>query len=78
MHIARSYSISFQLLELIYMNYEWLDPLGRGNVATTLVQPDEVDMVLCCIRLRFEKSSPRWRIAGSVGAKAHHSSFNDD
>ena len=32
-----------------------------------MVQPIGVDMVLCCVRLRFEKSSPRWRIVGRKG-----------
>ena len=33
LHIARSYSISFKMLELggaHLMNYRWLDPLSRG------------------------------------------------
>ena len=28
------------------------------------MEPDGVDMVLCCVRLKFEKSSLRWRIVG--------------
>jgi len=35
-HIARSYSISFKLLELIWMNYGWLDPLGRGYIGNRI------------------------------------------
>ena len=29
-----------------------------------MVQPIGVDIVLCCVRLKFEKSSPVWRIVG--------------
>jgi len=32
-----------------------------------MVQRIGVDMVLCCVRLRYEKSSPRWRIMGREG-----------
>ena len=28
------------------MKYGWLDPLGRGHIGNTLVQPDRVDIVL--------------------------------
>ena len=37
LHITRSYSISFQLLalgELVWMNYGWLDLLGRGYIGS--------------------------------------------
>ena len=44
------------------MNYRWLDLLSRGYIGNCTDQPDRVDMVLYSVRLRFEKSSPRWRI----------------
>ena len=37
------------------MNYRWFDPSGNNIGATQLSH---------CIRLNFEKSSPRWRIMG--------------
>ena len=47
-----------------WMNYRWLDPLGRGYVGNNMVQSDRVDIVLCWVRLRFKKSSPRWKFVG--------------
>ena len=48
----------------IWINYVWLDPVGHEYVGNHNGQPIGVDMVLWCVRLRFEKSSPRWRIVG--------------
>ena len=65
--IARSYSISFKLLELMeldWMNYGWVDPLSRVCRQPHWCSTNGVDMILCCVWLRFENSSPRWRIVG--------------
>ena len=51
-------------VKLVWMNYVWLDPLDRGyvgnrNDATGWMSRN---WLICCVRLKFEKSSPRWRI----------------
>jgi len=47
------------------MNYVWLDPLSRGYIGSVMVQPvAELKLVIHGVQLRFEKSSPRWRIMG--------------
>ena len=57
-------SVDWVLMELIWMNYDWHDPSGKGYAATTLAQPGWVNMMIHCVWLRFEKSSPWWRIMG--------------
>ena len=61
LHIAKSYSISFKLLEL---GGARLDELRMAWSLGQRVhkQPDWVDMVLYSVRLWFKKSSLRWRI----------------
>ena len=67
LHIAKSYSISFLLLEsveLVWMNYEWLDLLGRGYVGNRTSPSRLSRHGGMLFRLRFEKHSLRWRIVG--------------
>jgi len=46
------------------MNYRWLDPLGRVRRQPHWCSHFRVDGSYVSVRLRFEKSSPRWRIVG--------------
>ena len=46
------------------MNYEWLDPLGRVRRQPHWCNHFRVDRSYVTVRLKFEKSSPRWRIVG--------------
>ena len=52
------------LLKLLWMNYGWLDPLGRVHRQPHWCSHFRVDRSYVSVRLRFEKSSPRWRIVG--------------
>ena len=46
------------------MNYGWLDPLGRVRRQPHWCSHFRVDRFYVEVRLRFVKSSPRWRIVG--------------
>ena len=50
------------LLKLLWMNYGWLDPLGRVRRQPHWCNHFRVNKSYVEVRLRFEKSSPRWRI----------------
>ena len=52
------------LLKLLWMYYRWLDPLGRVRRQPHWCSHCRVDGSYVSVRLRFEKSSPRWRIVG--------------
>ena len=52
------------LLKLLWMKYGWLDPLGRVRWQPHWCSHFRVDKSYVSVRLRFEKSSPRWRIVG--------------
>ena len=52
------------LLKLLWMNCGRLDPLGRVCWQPHWCSHFRVDGSYVSARLRFEKSSPRWRIVG--------------
>jgi len=69
LNVAKNYSISFHLCELSGAR---LDELRVALSHWVRRQPQwcsqiRVDMLLCCVRLRFEKSSPMWRIVEREG-----------